>query len=123
MSGINAMDLDIGAATLPLARATSRATTAQEQRPRFRDDLRQAAEQLVASALLMPIFQQMASSPLRPQDGPFAANTVEKRFGPLLHEHLADRMMHSRSFGLVDAVIGRLSLKSGPAETSMEVIA
>jgi Rod binding domain-containing protein len=83
--------------------------------PAFRDELRESAEKLVASALLMPVLEQMTNSPLRPEDGPFAESTAEKRFGPLLHQHFADRMMQSRSFGLVDAVVDRLSREGKPA--------
>jgi Rod binding domain-containing protein len=72
----------------------------------------------------MPIFEEMASSPLRPEDGPFAENIVEKRFGPMLHQHLADRMMQSRSFGLVDAVMERMRPQRGRAAGgSLEVTA
>ena len=70
---------------------------------------------LVASALIMPVLQQMDSSSLRPVDGPFAKSIVEKRFGPLLHQHLADRITSSRSFGLVDAIVDRFTK---PMETS-----
>lgn len=72
------------------------------------DEVRESAEQLVASALLMPLLEQLNTSPLRPLDGPFAQTLGEKRFGPLLHQHLADRMMKSRNFGLVDAVVDHL---------------
>lgn len=72
------------------------------------DDVRESAEQLVASALLMPLLEQLNTSPLRPSDGPFAQTLGEKRFGPLLHQHLADRMMKSRNFGLVDAVVDHM---------------
>lgn len=72
------------------------------------DEIRRSAEQLVASALLAPVMEQMNASPLRPKDGPFAQTLGEKRFGPLLHQHMADRMMQSKSFGLVDAVVRQL---------------
>jgi hypothetical protein len=57
---------------------------------------------------------------LRPKTGPFALNVVEKRFGPIAHQYTADRMMESRSFGLVDAVVRRLNQ---PREGGVEVSA
>ena len=71
------------------------------------DRLRESAQQLVASALLMPVLEQMEVSPLAPKTGPFAQNIVQQRFGPMLHQHMADRIMQSRSFGVVDAVVKR----------------
>lgn len=72
--------------------------------------LRDSAKKLVASALLTPLLEEMQNSSLRPTEGPFAKNIVEKRFGPLMHQHMADRMMQSngRSMSLVDAVIKRM---------------
>lgn len=72
--------------------------------------LRESAKKLVASALLTPLLEEVENSSLRPKEGPFAKNVVEKRFGPLLHQHMADRMMQSggRSSALVDAVIKRM---------------
>ncbi len=111
MSGISAVNLGVRATAPPVPRVTEstvRPRAREGEGVRFRDQLRESAEQLVASALLLPVLEEMSSSPLRPEDGPFAENVVEKRFGPLLHQHLADRMMQSRSFGLVDAVVERL---------------
>jgi Rod binding domain-containing protein len=122
MNGIGAVNFGMDAAPLPLPRAAAMMQGAEDREgegvrsPAFRNELRKSAEQLVASALLMPVLEEMSNSPLRPEDGPFAENIVEKRFGPLLHQHLADRMMQSRSFGLVDAVIARLSPASNGAD-------
>ena len=76
--------------------------------------LRESAQQLVASALLMPVLEQMEVSPLAPKTGPFAQNIVQQRFGPMLHQHMADRIMQSRgrAFGLVDAVVRRFGGES-----------
>jgi hypothetical protein len=117
MSGIALTSSSIGMAGLPLhqpptpggfALRTPEFAAKNEQRG-FHDELRVSAEKLVASAMLMPILDGLSSSPLRPEDGPFAQSVVEERFGPMLHQHLADRMMQSRSFGLVDAVIDRFT--------------
>ncbi len=72
--------------------------------------LRESAKKLVASALLTPLLEEMGESSFRPTTGPFAKNVVEKRFSPILHQHMADRMMQSggRASALVDAVIRRM---------------
>lgn len=99
--------MDIAAA--PMALETNAAISLREMPAQRMDELRESAKQLVASALLMPVLEQMDASPLRPTKGPFAQTTVERRFGPLLHQHMADRMMKQGSFGLVDAVIKRMA--------------
>lgn len=88
---------------------------ARPMKPR-EDRLRESAQQLVASALLMPVLEQMEVSPLAPKTGPFAQNIVQQRFGPMLHQHMADRIMQSRSFGLVDAVVKRFGGGGGGLE-------
>jgi hypothetical protein len=89
----------------PLALINGRSLAPPEPRERR---LRKSAQQLVGTALLMPVLEQMDQSSLQPRSGPFARNIAEQRFGPMLHQHMADRIMQSRSFGLVDAVVHRL---------------
>ena len=69
--------------------------------------IKQAAEQLVATALVQPILASMTSTPFR--EGPFAPGSVEKRFTPLLHRHLSDRIVSSSNFGLVNALTEQLT--------------
>lgn len=71
--------------------------------------LQEAAGQLVADAFILPLLQTMHDSPLRPQSGPFAAGTAEKRFMPLLDQQFADRVTQSNHFPLVDSVVRHLS--------------
>jgi len=73
------------------------------------ENLRDAATKLVASALVLPALSSLHQSPLRPQSGPFAPATAEKRFGPLLDVQYADRITKASRFGLVDAIVNRLS--------------
>ena len=74
------------------------------QRPE--DQIRQAAEQLVATSLVQPILASMSNSPFR--EGAFAPGPIEERFTPLLHRHLSDRIVASSNFGLVDALTDHL---------------
>jgi hypothetical protein len=86
------------------------------------NELRESARKLVASALLMPVLEQMENSPFRPKEGPFSQNVVERRFGPLMHQQMADRMMEGRSFGLVDAVLARIAgTASGGGAGTLEI--
>ena len=39
--------------------------------------------------------------------GPFAPNISEKRFGPLMDQHIADRITKAANFPLVDVIVDR----------------
>jgi hypothetical protein len=70
-------------------------------------DLRDAAAQLVADALVVPGLSSLHESPLRPATGPFATSSVEKRFAPLLQAELADRITKAAKFNLIDTIVDR----------------
>ncbi len=74
---------------------------------------REAATQLVASALLVPVLDTMYERPLA--QPPFAPTAAEKRFAPLLSQHLADRIIGAANFPLVDAILDRLLGPEAPA--------
>jgi len=57
----------------------------------------------------MPAISSLHESPLRPTSGPFAATSVEKRFGPLLDQQFADRVAKAGNFKLVDAIVDHLT--------------
>jgi len=77
------------------------------------DKARKAATSFVASALLMPILGTLHESPfeLKP---PFAPGVAEKRFAPMLDQHLSDRIAQASNFGLVDAIVKRF-IPASPA--------
>jgi Rod binding domain-containing protein len=66
-----------------------------------------AASQLVSSAFIMPVLQALRDSPFN--DGPLAPGAAERRFMPLLDQHLADRVAQASGFALVDVIVKRLS--------------
>jgi hypothetical protein len=68
--------------------------------------LRQAAQQLVSSALLKPLFEQMRSSPFRVER--FHGGQGEKAFMQQLHTVLADRVTASSNFKVVDAIYDKM---------------
>lgn len=74
-----------------------------------REALEGAATEFVSSAFIMPVFAAMQQSTLRPTSGPFAVGDAEKRFSPLLHQHLADRLTKASKLSLVDAIVDRFA--------------
>jgi len=79
--------------------------------------LRQAVEGLVSSALVLPALATLRESSLAAQ--PFAPGPAEKRFGPLLDQHIADRITSAADFPLVEAIVDKLAQRYGlPAETA-----
>ena len=76
--------------------------------------IHQAAEQLVATALVQPILASLTKSTFR--EGPFAPGPIEERFTPLLHRHLSDRIVASSNFGLVQALTDQLTARRDSVE-------
>lgn len=68
-------------------------------------EARQAANQLVSSAFLIPILSKLRETSMA--EGPFAPGAAEKRFGPMLDQHLADRIIEASNFDIVDAIAER----------------
>jgi Rod binding domain-containing protein len=71
-----------------------------------REKVRQSAAQLVSSAFILPVLESMHDSPFL--QGPFAPGFAEKRFMPLLDQHIADRITSGANFPLVDVITERL---------------
>ncbi len=78
----------------------------KEAQTHGRSAARQAATELVASALLVPVLDAMYERPLA--EAPFAPTAAEKRFAPMLSQHLADRIIGAANFPLVDTILDRL---------------
>ena len=74
---------------------------------------RQAATELVATALLVPVLDAMYERPWA--EAPFAPTAAEKRFAPMLSQHLADRIVGSANFSLVNTILDRLLGPETPA--------
>ncbi len=71
-----------------------------------REDVRQAAAQLVSSTFIVPVLQSMHDSPFL--EPPFAPGYAQKRFQPLLDQHVADRLTSAARFPLIDIITDRL---------------
>lgn len=69
--------------------------------------VKQAAEKLVSSALLMPIIQQLHGEHTF-RAGMFKAGDAERRFQPIMDYYLADQVASGANFDLTEAVIERL---------------
>ena len=73
------------------------------------DAVRKAATEFVSTAFIRPVLSQLRESPLRPSSGPFAENTGEKRFGPLLDERIADNVTKAAKFPLINTIVDRVT--------------
>jgi Rod binding domain-containing protein len=71
---------------------------------------RTAAEQLVSTALVQPIFKQMRES--NNAAPPFAPNQAERTFRSFMDAAIAQKMVHAQHWGLVDR-LARGMLKRG----------
>jgi Rod binding domain-containing protein len=80
---------------------------AQEEDPERQ--ARAAAEQLVSTALVQPIFKRLRES--NNAAPPFGPGKVERTFGPMLDATFAQRMVSSQRWGLVDALARRMLAK------------
>ncbi len=68
---------------------------------------REAAEQLVATALIQPMLNAMQDDPFR--SDLFHGGAGENAFMPQLNQILSDRMVGREDFGLVDEITRYLS--------------
>ncbi|NNF43296.1 MAG: hypothetical protein HKN62_09645 [Phycisphaerales bacterium] len=84
-----------------LSAASTTAATARA------DEGRKAAESLVASTFVVPVLAMLRETSQAAE--PFAPGAAERRFGPLLDQQLADRIVSGANFGLVDRVQEHLS--------------
>ena len=66
------------------------------------DDLRVAAEQLVATTFIEPVLALARES--NAAEGPFAPGPAERRFGMLIDQYLADDIVRSANFPLVGQI-------------------
>ncbi|MEM7681718.1 MAG: hypothetical protein AAF288_07165 [Planctomycetota bacterium] len=71
-----------------------------------KDPLREAAQQLVAIALVKPMFEHMRNDTFRTDR--FHGGAGEKAFAPMLHNELADRVTSAPGWPLVDSVVRAL---------------
>ncbi|MDY7107797.1 MAG: hypothetical protein SYC29_04090 [Planctomycetota bacterium] len=95
----------------PIARPTRDASTfeamlAAAGRRQQAGQAREAAQQMVASAFIMPVLADLRESPFL--SGPFAPGAAERRFGPLLDQHVADRITAGDRFPLIDQITEHL---------------
>jgi len=79
--------------------------------------LRDAAEKLVSTTMLMPMFEQLREDPLASEL--FHGGRSEKIFQQQLDQMFSDRIAGAARFDLVDAVYNELSarIKGGAVDT------
>ncbi len=74
---------------------------------------RQAAEEFVAIGLVQPILASMRE--MNNAAPPFAPGAAERRFGPMLDAEIAQRIVQSANFEVVDSVARQLLRAQGPS--------
>ncbi len=72
----------------------------------LREKAHEAAEQFVASSLVIPILATLRANTFG-AEGPFAPNMAEKRFGPVFDQQIADRVVQAANFPIVDMIADR----------------
>jgi len=75
------------------------------------DPVRDAAKELVAFGLIMPMLQQMQDDPFRSEL--FHGGQGEKMFNAQLNQHLAKRIVGRMNMPLVDAVYQQINRAGG----------
>jgi hypothetical protein len=98
-----------------LGQAQSRVEAASQSADastRTQEEVRAAAEELVARALVQPIMSKLRES--RDTAAPFGPNEVERTFGSISDAQFADRLTKSGNWPLVDVVAQRI-LNAGKA--------
>lgn len=108
---ISARDLKLSTDRDSFSSILSRARDNPAATPEHR--ARTAAEQLISTALVQPIFKRLRDSNNAP--APFGPGKAEKTFGPMLDATLAQRMVTSQRWGLVDSLARRMLTNSANA--------
>lgn len=80
---------------------------------------RRAAEQLVSQSFVQPMLKLLRSS--NSAAPPFAPGPAEKQFRSLMDTELAQRIVNSANFPLVDALTKRLEAHAAPRLPDMPV--
>ncbi|MEO0515084.1 MAG: rod-binding protein [Planctomycetota bacterium] len=89
-------------------------TSANDAREIKNDEVREAADQLVASAFILPMLEQARNDPFK--SDMFHGGKGEEVFGQQLDVIFADNITKSANFGISDALVRRFQ----PASTSNE---
>lgn len=77
---------------------------------------REAAEQLIATALVQPVLKQLRETNNAAE--PFKPNSAERSFGQMMDTQLSQRIVGSKSWALVDRVAETLMKRSATTSGS-----
>ena len=80
--------------------------TNEEKQTELQDKVRKAAEQLVASAFVLPMLQQMRNDPFK--SDLMHGGSGEDLFGQMWDTRVADDMVKRQGFDLVDKIYGQI---------------
>ena len=84
-----------------------------------KEDVLEAAQQLVASALVLPMLAETRQSSLK--SDLFNGGFSEDAFGAQLDTHLADRMVGKSNFAVVDAIYQKMIGATGNTSSGKEL--
>lgn len=76
-----------------------------------RDEIRQAAEQLVSATFIAPVLSQVRESSMAAP--PFAPTPGERQFGTLLDQRVADEIVRSSRLPIVDRLTRDFMARAG----------
>ncbi|MAX26904.1 MAG: hypothetical protein CMJ19_20615 [Phycisphaeraceae bacterium] len=82
-------------------------------------EIREAAQQLVSSALILPMLAQIRESSLKSEL--FHGGFTEDAFGSQLDTELADRMVAKSNFPIVDAIYRKMTGQTDAKITGKEL--
>ena len=85
------------------------------------EEAQKAAQQLVASAFLQPMFKQLRESQFK--TGLFDGGQAEQAFQQRLHTRIADRMSQTMDLPMVDAVARYVSQRGGASGEASQTAA
>lgn len=84
------------------------------------EDAREAAEQLVSTALIMPLLKEMRDQPL--DSDLFGDSMAEDAFRQRLDQQFADRMVRGTNFPLVDHIYQAVSRSASQRGTEVNAV-
>lgn len=83
------------------------------------EEIREAADQLVATAFILPLLEQARNDPFK--SDMFHGGKAEEVFGQQLDVIFADNITKSANFGITDALVRRFQPSLPSAETQVNL--
>jgi len=98
---------------------SSSSSTGSETQKLKDDEMREAADQLVATAFILPMLEQARNDPFK--SDMFHGGKAEEVFGQQLDVIFADNITTSANFGISDALVRRFQPAATPSQTQVNL--